>query len=129
MSTSTTDIVSTIPRPREAGKAHGPKHIRRCDRYDVILDRLVNFSSKFWNSEYGNPEYNLNLSWVSSAELESALEECGYKSRALSTLISIGCRAHYEARWPGWTIKCKLKKVGDQMVSYYRIAKKGEDPC
>jgi hypothetical protein len=44
----------------------------------------------------------------------------------LSTLISIGCRAHYEARWPGWTIENKLERVGDMCVSYYRIARKEE---
>jgi hypothetical protein len=117
-------IISTISRPRSAHKAHGPSRIRRGDRYDVILERLVNDSYLCWNQEQANPEWQKGFLWISAEAIEHELAAHGYKTRALSTLISIGCRAHYEARWPGWTIENKLKRVGDMCVSYYRIAKK-----
>jgi hypothetical protein len=122
-------IISTISRPRSAHKAHGPTNIRQGDRYDVILNRIVG-GVVFARWEKTNPldmdGRHGHFFWVSSEALEHELAAHGYKTRALSTLISIGCRAHYEARWPGWTIENKLERVGDMCVSYYRIARKEE---
>ena len=120
-------LVSEIDPAAMAG--HVTRCIRRGDRHDTILCALaVDQTGERCNWFLKDPAYYQHR-WVSSDELEQALAAAGHKTRALSTVISLGCRPHLERRWPGWTIKNKQTRVAGLVVSSYRIERRLPSPA
>ena len=110
-----------------AMRGHVTRTIRKGDRHDTILRALaVDQTGERCPWQDKNPAYYPHR-WVSSDELERALAAAGHKTRALSTVISLGCRPHLAAWWPGWTIGNKQTREGRYVVSSYRIERVADD--
>jgi len=120
-------MATSVVHEIDAGsyQGHVARAIRAGDRHDVIL-RLLAVDQSGWRCSWADKSpATYQHRWVTSEEIEWELKGEGYKSRALATVISLGCRPHLEARWPGWTIANKQECVAGLRVSSYRIAQCG----